>query len=859
LADIALVLLALTVLLVLVSLSMPLADRLALPHSVLLAVLGLVLGGVAISMEAMTAMPESLGIVGDSLRGLGDLGLTAEVFLFLFLPPLLFASGLSIDVRLLFDEIAAVLLLAVVAVVVCTLVVGLALGLAVVENLAGCLLLGAVVAATDPAAVVGIFRDLGAPRRLSTLVAGESLFNDAAAIALFAILLAIVTGERAPDLLGATVDFLFDFAGGAALGYLLARALCLLFARWAMAPVAQITLTLALAYGAYILGEAYLLVSGVVAVVSASLAFAVHGRGQLNPATWDTLHDTWSQLEFWANSLIIVLAAVLAAHILPDTGLTDLGLLMIVVASALAARGLVLYLLLPAMTALGLAQAVSRPYRAVILWGGLRGAVTLVLALSISQNVEVPAPEQILISKLAVAFVLFTLFVNAPTLRRLIRLLGLDRLSPVELALRDRVMALSRATIREQIQAVGRDYGFEPAIAAQVAASVSCGPGETPGDRGVDQEPDQEGAVDLGPETRLAVGLQALANRERELCLGHFKAGTISRRMVSSILAFADRRIDRVKDAGGEGYEASTAQEIRMPRGLRGTLLLHRHLGFDRLLGRQLAEHFETLLIFQLLVRALLRFNRGSVRPILGPETSNALDAILRSRLQAVEGALTAVEVQYPRYAEALRSQYLARSALRFEEAEYRLKLEESLVTREVFASLMASLRQRRHEVERQPPLELGSGLVEMLRRVEVFAGFDEARLGQIVKLLRPRLAIPGEVVVSRGARGDTMYFIASGQVEVRLVTNRVTLVPGDFFGEIALLTRRPRTADVVATRYCHLLVLEARDFQRLLRANPEVRATIERVAQERLADDGRRGEPAADAEAGREERQGAG
>ena len=80
------------------------------------------------------------------------------------------------------------------------------------------------------------------------------------------------------------------------------------------------------------------------------------------------------------------------------------------------------------------------------------------------------------------------------------------------------------------------------------------------------------------------------------------------------------------------------------------------------------------------------------------------------------------------------------------------------------------------------------------------------------------------------------MYFIASGAVEVRLPARRIRLGSGDFFGEMALLSGRPRQADVVALTYCQLLVLRKADFERFLAANPDARAMINRVAEERLS-----------------------
>ena len=100
---------------------------------------------------------------------------------------LLFEAALNVDVRQLSDEVAPVLLLAVIGVIVCTFVVGLALWPISSVGILACVILGAIIATTDPVAVVGIFHDIGAPRRLSTLVQGESLFNDAAAIAIYSI------------------------------------------------------------------------------------------------------------------------------------------------------------------------------------------------------------------------------------------------------------------------------------------------------------------------------------------------------------------------------------------------------------------------------------------------------------------------------------------------------------------------------------------------------------------------------------------------------------------------------------------------------------------------------------------------
>ncbi len=168
--DVVATVFATTTLLALVSLLLPLASRLAVPYAVLLAVVGIVLG----TMVGMAMRVEAAGHVVRLFQILGSLQLSSEAFLYIFLPTLLFETALNVDVRRLFDEIAPILLMAILAVVVSTVCVGLALWPVAEVGLAACLMLGAILATTDPVAVVAIFRDIGAPRRLSALVEAKA-------------------------------------------------------------------------------------------------------------------------------------------------------------------------------------------------------------------------------------------------------------------------------------------------------------------------------------------------------------------------------------------------------------------------------------------------------------------------------------------------------------------------------------------------------------------------------------------------------------------------------------------------------------------------------------------------------------
>lgn len=125
-----------------------------------------------------------------------------------------------------------------------------------------------------------------------------------------------------------------------------------------------------------------------------------------------------------------------------------------------------------------------------------------------------------------------------------------------------------------------------------------------------------------------------------------------------------------------------------------------------------------------------------------------------------------------------------------------------------------------------------------LVARVPMFAKLDVQDIAMIADMLHIRNAMPGETIIKEGSRGDSMYFIVSGEVEVELEGNTRTLHDGEFFGELALLYKRPRNASVHAHTITELLQLEARDFEAFLEAHPSLRESITSAARTRLAQD---------------------
>ena len=741
---------------------------------------------------------------------------------------MLFETALNLDVHQLGDEVAPVLLLAVIGVVVCTLVVGFALWPLTPVGVLACLILGAIIATTDPVAVVAIFRDIGAPRRLSTLVQGESLFNDAAAIAIYSLAVAILSGDRPASPLAGILTFLRQFGGGLAVGYLAGWLAAVSMPVLRSSRLAEATMTIGFAYAIYIICDHYLGVSGVVAVAAAALAVSAEGRRHLAPSNFESLVNTWEQLAFWASSLIFLFAAMQTPELLVRARWSDFALLGALIVAALIARALTLYGLIPVLSFARIAQPIDRNYKLFMLWGGMRGAVSLALALAATEDMSLPPEIRQFVGVLATGFVLFTLLVTAPTMRPLMRLLKLSDAAPAEIALRERVIGLSLSSMREEIETVGREHRIAPEIVGEVTIIY---------DAHVRDPADiAEENAQMPAEIRTRAAMSVLADREQEFCLEYFEGRTVSRRVAASLLTNVARLRDGARTHGVEGYQRAAARLRAFGVTYRIALALHRRIGIAGPFARQLADRFEVQLAARFVLENLAAFNRDQIGRLFGAGPSAVMGRQIELRLDEINRAIAALKLQYPGYVRQLETQFLARTAARFEQERYRRLRAESIINQDVFEDLQRGLRRRQRSGERRTVLDLGLKRDDLIGRVPMFAALDEKARRSVARLLRPRLAVPDEVIVRRGERGDAMYFISSGAVEVRIAPQPVQLGSGDFFGELALLVADRRNADVVALGYCQLLSLAARDLTRLFETEPALRKQINAVAQARIA-----------------------
>jgi len=824
--DLVLVVAVIASLFAVIGAAEPLSARLRLPYSVILAVLGSLIGAAALYF-LRPDVTDALNPVAEAIIGLP---IRSDVFLYVFLPTLLFQATLGMNLRRMLDDWVPILTLAVVAVVVATLVVGYALSWASALPLLACLLIGAIVSTTDPSAVVSIFRSISAPQRLARIIEGESLLNDAAAIALFGLFLGFVMlGVPDPTLADALAQFPVLIAGGALTGWVAARAAIWLMALFARFELAQISLSVSLPYLAYIGAEQLVGASGVIAVVAAGLTLNLLGPLRLPPQAWSKLNEIWDLLAHWAGALIFILAALLIPRLLEEIRWSDVALIGVVIVAAIAARAVILFGLLPLLSLLRLSPAVEPRYRVAILWGGLRGAVTLALALAVTENRLVPAEIQRLVGILATGFTLFTLFAQGTTLRSVIGWLGLDRLSPIDEALSRQVVAVSLQSVRENVAETTENYQLTPEIVRSEAKRF--------GERLERVVSAAEDVSEILDRDRITLGLIALAGAERDTILARVNDRAISASLAEPLLTDADRLIEATRAQGRVGYRRAARESVAYGLGFRVAVALNNRLRLSFLLARLTADRFEILLSQRLILRDLDGFIDSRIRRIHGRRVADLLKELLDLRAEMVDTALEGLRLQFPGYAEELERSFIRRTALRLERREYAAMRDDGLIGAELFTALMQDVAARRAEAEERPRLDIAIQRTELVRQFPLFSDLGEPEINQLCAALTTRYANAGDLILRRDSPARRVYFIASGAVELEVSGQSWLLGRGEMFGQMSILMKRARRADARAISPSTLLILDQDRFRKLLRHSPRLQEAVKEGAVKRGID----------------------
>lgn len=413
------------------------AKKFKLPYTVLLVLVGLI-------MVPIVNLPYLEKVFGF----LDDMVLTPELLFFIFLPVLIFESGFNMKVRKMIDSAWAISLLAVVSLSISVLFIATSLFyllplIGIEMPFIVALLFGAIISPTDPVAVLSVFKECGVPRRLAMMFEGESLLNDGTAMALFLVLLSIITHgfHGTETIVHGFLSFVMMIAFGIAIGLAMAAMFSRALHFTKKNEFVTVTLLLISAHIVFITTElinqsGVIHVSSIIATTVAALFLGNYSRTILPPKLDEYLGKLVEHMAFVVNSLVFLMAGLLFAS--SGVKFNELWMpILITVLVVAAARVVAVYAVTKPLNFMKIETPIPDSWQKLLAWGSLRGALSIIIVLLIPENFVVEGwtykyPPRDFLLALTIGCILATLFIKAPTIQTLMRRLKISSTEPLK-------------------------------------------------------------------------------------------------------------------------------------------------------------------------------------------------------------------------------------------------------------------------------------------------------------------------------------------------------------------------------------------------------------------------------------------
>lgn len=424
------------------------------PFTVLLLIIGLALG--VANRLGYLEMADSISKSIDFAANMDP-----HMLLFIFLPILIFEASYAMDLHTFKKTSTNAILLAVPGIL---MALGMTAALAIGLGYAGigltdwnwplALMFGAIVSATDPVAVVALLKELGASKKLGTLIEGESLLNDGTAIVLFMVFFLGITGQATDG--SPIVEFFRVAFGGLLIGTIFGYIVIYWIKHVFNDALVETSLVIASAYLTFFIAEHTFHVSGVLGLVALGLIIGGVGRSRISPQVEHFMHEFWELAGFIANCLIFLIVGIVVAE-RSVFNLNDFLILGIFYLGIHVVRAIVITILYPFMKKAGYGLPLKD---AIVVWyGALRGAIGLALALIVAgvDDKYIPAHIKDQFLFYTAGIVTLTLLVNASTIKYLVSYLGLTKISPAKAQMVNNARQYLRESTSNQIDRLKAD------------------------------------------------------------------------------------------------------------------------------------------------------------------------------------------------------------------------------------------------------------------------------------------------------------------------------------------------------------------------------------------------------------------
>ena len=779
------------------------------PYTVFLVILGMFLGSLA---------RQDIG-----LNFLLDFQLTPDLVLYLFLPVLIFESAINLDARSLMKDIAPILVLAIPALVISTTIVGLGLWFIEDFNIIYALIFGALISATDPVAVISLFKELGAPHRLTVLVEGESLLNDATAIVLFNILLGIsIWGQFGVfDFYVAVAEFLKVFFGGLGVGIIIGIVTSELLNRIHANISGYLIMSIVVAYSSFAISEHIMHLSGVMAVVSSAITLGLLGANRIPQREKETVDETWDILALVCNSLLFLLVGLSV-----DVSLlfSHLDTIFVAIVLVLVARAAGIYTLVPSAVSIFKLPNISMREKHIMWWGGLKGGLAIAIVLSIPTTM--PARETLIYVTLGV--VIFSLLVNASTVRPLMRKLGFDKFTDQEeIELQHGLkQSFSQA---ENILKIFKKANIIPRSTKKIIQEKTKKIFEV-----------SESTSDTYTKTHY-VKVTALRMEMKELKY-LYDIGFLQYYTYMNMKILLQRESDNlelnekknaeknatIKQSPFIRLEKSIIKQLREHDFASSFLSRYQYLRFSQTLQRNIAG----LLICKKVMEKI-----DSLDDVEGEIKKNIINQY-KQRHDRRKKRLEDISANFPEFYERYETRLFEKVSLNA--ADFFIR--EAYNNSEFGTKIFVNIKKRIDDAINELPKITDSIPVlqprEMIAMVPLLQGLSDKLIDQLSNRAKELTFLQGDLVIEQGEKGDSLYIINHGELTIYKTEHIdkpiAELKSGDFFGEMALLGEQVRTANVKVNKPTSLLRLTRKDVLLMAENEPELKNRLERAIEER-------------------------
>lgn len=806
-----------------------------LPYTVTLLLIGLILGAFSrlgyFGHWNLLVLKLDATFISDAVSWAGKID--PHLILYIFLPTLIFEAAFAMDVHTFKKSAANAFILAVPGIIVAlvltaVIVLGIkALGLGLTTwTWSMALLFGTVISATDPVAVVSLLKELGASKKLGTLVEGESMLNDGTAIVIFMVLLLGITGMGSDA--SPVVEFLRVAVGGTLVGIVIGYIVIAWVKKVFNDALVEITVIVAAAYMTFYIAEHFLHVSGVLGLVALGLLMASVGKTRISPEVEHFLHEFWELFAFIANTLIFLIVGVVISNNIVFTA-NDFFILLLLYVGIHIVRAIVIAMFFPIMRKAGYGLSKKNAY--VLWWGALRGAIGLALALIVAGETKIDSQIRDQFLFYTAGIVTLTLLINATTIKALLNMLGLTDIPPAKQKMILSAENYLRNTAENSLEKLKNDRFLGRANWECVASYLP----EEPGIAEID--------LNEGKYSNLYEKRRRVLEKEKSSYWNQFKEGLLGPIAVRNLTDAINEIIDsegKISLSARKDLESlwQTPKFLNKLQSVPVLKKLSQRFFFERLANSYDAARgfveaqYETLKLVE-----SMTISSDTDELTIDQDLSTIESEINENRIHGLT-FLRNLKNTFPEIYDAIATRQAIRSNLNSE-----LKIVEKLQKKGQIGTdeahrMIDSIEERMKKLVDSPPEIKPPEKAKLLQEVPWLKELDKPTFNKVVSLFQHRNYAVGEKIIKEHGHVDGLYVVARGSVKVTINKKLVDILgKGSIIGEIAVLTNIPRTATVTAESPVTVLRLTSVSMQQVIQDNNTLEDKLWQIAAPRLAE----------------------